>query len=542
MAIGRVGSFAVDAPLAQNYIGQALTDTENQGFRYRKERRDIADAKKKEEEDKNKEIVAEFDTFDKTLVPTITGYSSIDDPINMFAMDAKQKGVEWIRQKNQERDPYKKAEIQSKVNKLTQSFKLANQYPKLLNDKKAELEKGIKEGKYNERDLDAVTEMAKSIDSGKYDMRFDENGVPRMTIYKVDETGVPIGVLEKNISLGDLTNRITPFQKPTYDINGGIAEQIKSQIELDKSKVQNGFVTTTVQQRNKRVDDALKLKAKEVASMPSEAYELWQKMGNPAKRTFTDADKQQIADYVESDLKSRYPTLYEKDIAQGDALNARKFAKKLEEEKALLGTEATDSKNIYYDSKGNRYTPKQNEDVSPETLKRRGIVKIQDGSRTFPIDNVILARKQGKEEKAKGIIVSPGGKMYLEVEEVGSEGRSRTDFNLTESGKKKLQKKDAKTPMNKFYETLSPEDFSSENVSEKVTRRKLLDFKTDGKEIGTYAKAMKGYNFKGADDLANYYIELAGGDEFIVTPDERKQAKPKSNAIQFDSEGNIIIN
>jgi len=54
MAIGRVGSFVTDAPLAQNYIGQALTDTENQGFRYRKERRDIAEAKKKEEEDKQK--------------------------------------------------------------------------------------------------------------------------------------------------------------------------------------------------------------------------------------------------------------------------------------------------------------------------------------------------------------------------------------------------------------------------------------------------------------------------------------------------------
>lgn len=47
MAIGRVGSFATDSPLANNYIGQALTDTENQGFRYRQERRNIADAKKK---------------------------------------------------------------------------------------------------------------------------------------------------------------------------------------------------------------------------------------------------------------------------------------------------------------------------------------------------------------------------------------------------------------------------------------------------------------------------------------------------------------
>ena len=47
--IGKVGSFATDTPLQSNYIGQALTDTENQGFRYRKERRDIAEAKKLKE-------------------------------------------------------------------------------------------------------------------------------------------------------------------------------------------------------------------------------------------------------------------------------------------------------------------------------------------------------------------------------------------------------------------------------------------------------------------------------------------------------------
>ena len=61
MAIGRVGSFATDTPLQTNYVGNALTDTENQGFKYRAERKLIADAKKKEEEDKQKIIADDFD-------------------------------------------------------------------------------------------------------------------------------------------------------------------------------------------------------------------------------------------------------------------------------------------------------------------------------------------------------------------------------------------------------------------------------------------------------------------------------------------------
>jgi len=326
MAIGRVGSFATDAPIQNNYVSDALAQTESNAFRYRQERRQIADAKKKEEEDANKEIELQFTDLEKNTVPLLTGYSSIDDPIQVYATDVKVKGADLVRRMNQERDPYKKAELKSIYNKGIQSFKTLNQFPKLLNDKKSELEEGIKNGKYNERDLDAVTQLAKSIDSGKYDMRMDENGVPRITIYNVDENGKPIGVLERGISLGDLTNRITPFQKPTYDANNGIAEQITAQIKLDESKVQKGFETYTVEQRNKRVDDALKLKAKEVASMPSEAYELWQKMGNPPKRTFSDADKQKIADYVEQDLKSRYRTKYEKDIDQSGALANRKYS------------------------------------------------------------------------------------------------------------------------------------------------------------------------------------------------------------------------
>ena len=441
----------------------------------------------------------------------------------MYAMDVKQKGVDWIRQKNQERDPYKKAEIQSKLNKATQSFKMLNQYPKLLNDKSAELEKGIMEGKYNERDLGAVTEISKSLGSGKYDMRIDENGVARMTIYKVDENEVPVGVLEKNISLGDLINRITPFQKPTYDINGGIAEQITSQIKLDESKVQSGFTTISREQRNKRVNDALKLKAKEVASMPSEAYELWQKMGNAPKRTFNEAEKQQIADYVEKDLISRYPSLYEKDIDQAGALANRKFAKELKDEAVIISEPSV---------------------IISNNGVRNG-VKLQKNTKDFPIGNAIIKIGDGKQKKATNVFVSPGGKIYLETEEIGFSTETRTDFNLTKSGKKKkdLAKKEAEKKGKKFnsadfYETLEENDYTSKSISDRTPKKRMLDFGTDGEEIGPYALRM-GYN--SVLDMQNDFIERSGGDEFITTPDERKQAKPKPDAIQFDAEGNIII-
>jgi hypothetical protein len=491
MAIGRVGSYGTDAPLQQNYVGDALTATENQGFRYRQERRNIADAKKVDEETKNKAIADEFDAFDKSLVPTITGYSSIDDPINMYAMDVKQKGVDWIRQKNQERDPYKKAEIQSKINKSTQSFKMLNQYPKLLNDKSAELEKGIMDGKYNERDLGAIQEISKSFGSGKYDMRVDENGVPRATIYKVDENGAPIGILEKNISLGDLINRITPFNKPTYDIKGGIAEQIKSQIELDESKVQNGFVTTTVEQRNKRVNDALKLKANEVASMPSEAYDLWQKMGNESKRTFNDADKKQISEYVFEDLKSRYGKKYEKDIDQSGALASRVQRKKEEETTPVIGTGSITTKT---------YALAEQE--------------IPRGTKNFAISKAERKFGDGKIEKLKQVRVLPNGVLAFEVQET-YEGSSTTTKVPNKSGKAKLNTINPATKKKFTEDDLLAENFESVTSTNKKPTTKVYKTDNNADDAENFSIMLinpeTGKNFSGLKEATVYFQKKADG-------------------------------
>ena len=510
MAIGRIGSFASDAPLQRDYIGNALSETESNGFKYRAERRLIADAKKAELGAKNKEVELAFDDFDKQLIPTITGYSSIDDPIQMYATDAKQKGVDWIRQKNQEKDPYKKAEIQSKINKTTQSFKTLNQYPKLLNEKKAELEEGIKNGKYNERDLTAVTELAKSLDSGKYDMRVDESGVPRMTIYKVDETGTPIGVLEKNISLGDLTNRITPFQKATYDANNGIAEQWASQVGLNENVVQNGFVTTTRKQIDQRVRDSAKTRANEVASMPSEAYEIWQKMGNPPKRTFTDADRKQIADYVEKDLISRVEETYKKDIDQSGALASRKYRDEKEKEAVIISD------------------PTQ---IKEEGGQKDG-VPLQKGTQSFPIGNAVIKTGEGKQQKATNVYVSPGGKIYLRTEEIGFEGKTKSSEKLTPEGKKKqdynTRNADAISKNPALKKVIYDDDYVKVSESDKKPVVKMLDFGKDGAEIGRYALRM---GYKGAEEMQDDFIRRSGGDKFITTPNER------ANKQKFDEYG-----
>ncbi len=328
-AIGKVGSFATVQP-SRDSIGVAMSATEDAGFKYREEERLANEAKaKKQEAD-----LADMESFDKSIVPTITGYSSIDDPIIAYTTEVKVKGADLTRQMNATSDPYKKADLKMQRNKLVQGISLLNQYPKILTEKSAEIAKGILDGKYNPREVDAVNSIAKSIGSGKYKMYVDDNYVARIDIYDFDEeTGQPTKVIEKGLSLGDLSNRLTPFVKSTYDTNGGIAEQIVSQYKQDKSTIEKNFTTTEKDIFTEKLDADLKRKASEIAKLPNEAFEIWAKMGNTPKRSFKENEIAEIADYIYKDLKGRYNNETKSTVDYGSKLAFSKNRDEKEKEK-----------------------------------------------------------------------------------------------------------------------------------------------------------------------------------------------------------------
>jgi len=128
MAIGKVGSFGTDAPLREDYIGNALSEVENQGFRYRQEQR-LAQKAKKEEEDAKLKDIADWDgKFD----PNVIGYSSIDSPLVSMAMKAKERAGNITRELySPSISTDQKIALMSERNKLAQSFDIANQTPQL---------------------------------------------------------------------------------------------------------------------------------------------------------------------------------------------------------------------------------------------------------------------------------------------------------------------------------------------------------------------------------------------------------------------------
>ncbi len=500
-AIGKVGSFATVQPIKDS-IGDAMTATEDAGFKYREEERLANEAKaKKQEAD-----LADMESFDKSIVPTITGYSSIDDPIIAYTTEVKVKGADLTRQMNATSDPYKKADLKMQRNKLVQGISLLNQYPKILTEKSAEIAKGILDGKYNPREVDAVNSIAKSIGSGKYKMYVDDNYVARIDIYDFDEeTGQPTKVIEKGLSLGDLSNRLTPFVKSTYDTNGGIAEQIVSQYKQDKSTIEKNFTTTEKDIFTEKLDADLKRKASEIAKLPNEAFEIWAKMGNTPKRSFKENEIAEIADYIYKDLKGRYNNETKSTVDYGSKLAFSKNRDEKEEKRVIIS--------------------------EPVVAVKTGVIPgtktvSKEGEKTFAIQRAEKKLGDGKIERLKEVRLRPDGSAIYVVEET-YEGSSKKTEQLTPEGQRKeaFNKANAKdiSEGKVAPEEITFNDIITVTETTKAPTVKTYDTNERGNEASVFAimaeNPKTGKKFKGANELNEYLFEQAG---FEKQPEEQK--------------------
>jgi len=181
-AIGKVGSFATDKPI-QDTVGDAMRYNEQMSFRYKEEDAKAKALKKADDDAKLKD----YADWDGKFDPKIIGNSSIDDPLIGMAMKAKQRAADINRELYSTTDFNKKAALMSERNKLAQSFDIANQTPVLIKQKVKDLQEGIEKGKYNPRDVDFIEKIAKNLETGKYELDYNDRGVASVKIYDTDD-------------------------------------------------------------------------------------------------------------------------------------------------------------------------------------------------------------------------------------------------------------------------------------------------------------------------------------------------------------------
>jgi hypothetical protein len=484
MAIGNVGTFATTQPIQGDPIGRAMGIIEQNAFRYREEEDAKAKEAKKLEDERQKGIAELAGDYDYD----ISGFSSIDDPVYNFAMEAK-KNVATLQQKmlqNPNMSQMEIADYKRQIAKQDQSFKYLKQFPTLLKAKVDGISKGIAEGKYHKSDLERLQNEIKNLETGKFKLNIDKNGNPKITVYEPDENGAYTKVI-KETGLGDYINSLNPRKNFDY---------------------------------GKSLDDATKgvkgrLTARQSGANITEKLELTPEIINSANSyadfILTDADNRSIMEeqfgVTGNDLRTKVVDDYlarveQKDIQKLDTsyLNyARGVQKDREEKQVVVGT--------------------------PSEIIKQGDkdgVDLQKGTKSYPLNNAVIKGTGGKEQRATNVYVSPGGKMYLRVEETGSEGASKKVTRYTEKGLRRQKEALA----NKVAYEPEFDDIEDVTITDKSAEVKMYDFGKDGSKIGEIATYM---GYSGPDEMADDFIARSGF-EIKAKPTTQKAntSKPKT--------------
>ena len=134
MAIGKVGSYATVAP-TQNYLGQALSNIEDNAFKYRQEKR----IQEQQEADKQEKELAKQDAdYKESRTSTkidLTGYNFVDNPLQKFSSDSFVAITDVKNQLRNTTDRATRDNLLSKQYKIEQNVEVAKQLPILLKEK-----------------------------------------------------------------------------------------------------------------------------------------------------------------------------------------------------------------------------------------------------------------------------------------------------------------------------------------------------------------------------------------------------------------------
>jgi len=494
--IGKVGTYGTDTPLNRNYIGEAMTEVDNIAFRNRQEKR-LIDEKKEVERKAN--LVK--DDFDPKV--ELTGNQSINDLSVPFAMQSAKRYSDNVNKINATTDINERTRLIQENDRIKQNFDNYSQVPKILNSTMEKVLKGVADKSLNPRDAERAAHLLDGLNSGKAIVKLDENSIPRITTFKVtptgelelDAQGKPIPLAE-NQDLAALIKSFDVHANTTYDTD---LLNFADKFKLDETGYEKNGNEYTKSQKDARTERAASAFAKSIVSQPQERFELAQRL------KIDESDIVGLEKAVAQQFKDR---ISEKDIQTHNyAYDTNARANRAEKEKEILIGK-------------------------PTVVNKAGVtesgVALQQKTKSHPLGNVIIDSGQGKKEKATNVYVSPGGKMYLRVEETGFEGGSESEKVPNEAGLKTLKTINPETKKNYTVDQLTPSELKTVTVSNKAPKVIMYDFGKDQNQIGRFALKM-GYD--GAESLQADFIERSGGDDFITTPDERNQPKKATTMI-----------
>lgn len=479
-AIGKVGTYGSDRPL-ENFVGQAMAVTEDNAFRYR--------AEKRLEDDK---IKAAKDAADKELADNIakfgdkaTGVYNLDNVSYKLAEDSRNRYADLERQIRT--NPANKFDLKMQQQALLDQFNMAKQQKELFLAKQKEVQENVAKGIYNPDAEKELLNFSKSFDN--MNARVDDGGIWRFSSYQTDPDGNRTGVVLNDTDMAGIISKMNVPKKSIYE------DRMKDYLannKLDKTKIQRGFTTTTNEKVNADNIAAAKLFSQAIVNNPDEMYQKWLELKGERKTSFTDEEKQLIAQEVEKDAIGRLATNYEKDIDQSGALANRKYGDDRAKETPTIGTGSINIKEGVIDGTNV---------VSPE------------GTKIFAIDKAERKFGDGKIQRLKEVRRKPDGSYQYVVEET-FEGNTTKKTAYTEKGKAKVAENEKLKKAGKKELPLDFDDYEEISTANKAPTVIVFDTNTDADDAENFAIMLENPNnarkFKGLNQANRFFDARAG--------------------------------
>ena len=329
--LGGAGGYATVTPIQGNPIGESMQNVENSAFKYNAQR--IADERTRIEEEQNaqnlkdarlKEDIAYADKH--KIIPTTIG--SVNKAVLDFSVDNKNmysQAKDILRTSN---NPEERRAATETMTNLESSFEIAKALPEMLNASAKDLEEGVRAGKYNPLSSTKAAETIDAMSKGDMKVVFKPNGIPAFITYKRDGKGNLTEIIDKELTLDQLKQKLSPVM--AFDSS-------KNDIDFEKSlgKVIETEEGDYVVKGYPNLEESADKNANSIVTNVDKMYGIAPDAGVTPKTNLSDYTPDEIKkvkDYIKSGLVEKFKP--------SKTTNDAKLARRLAERK-----EANDQKN-----------------------------------------------------------------------------------------------------------------------------------------------------------------------------------------------------
>lgn len=317
---GNAGYATVEGP-QRNYIGEAMANVENSGFKYREEQNALNEQKKREERELRQERDDELKdalAFDQKYRVSDTGIQSVDTKIHDVSLKLKQLYAQANQDYRSAKSNAEKTAAYQKMSNAMGGLSTMKQFPDAYNASTEQLTKGLSEGIYSEASSKRKAAELDKFANGQYIVDVDDRGNILFSTFDMDENGQVSKVKSKDLTAQQMLQNFNPTKAFNIDGTGPGTKKGDSLIKIyndnigkERKVIEGTGLNAKEKTYNPGAEELAKTMALEAVQDKDKLYELFDRIGIDPENPKNYNNPKNIEDavkYLEGKLIASAPT------------------------------------------------------------------------------------------------------------------------------------------------------------------------------------------------------------------------------------------